>query len=42
MAACEDFVIERVNEGESIIGLYPCTKDEHREAFEAWRKANNP
>ena len=37
MTAYEDFVAERVREGESIIGLYPCTRDEHREAFEAWR-----
>lgn len=41
MTAYEDFVLERVKEGASIIGLYPCTKDEHREAFEQWRKANN-
>jgi regulator of RNase E activity RraA len=40
MTAYEDFVVERVKDGESIIGLYPCTKDEYREAFEAWRKAN--
>jgi regulator of RNase E activity RraA len=37
MTAYEDFVAERVRDGESIIGLYPCTRDEHREAFEAWR-----
>lgn len=41
MTAYEDFVIEKVHEGETIIGLYPCTKDEHQAAFEAWRKANN-
>lgn len=38
MTAYEDFVLERVKEGESIIGLYPCTKDEHLAAFEAWRE----
>ncbi|GGL78485.1 ribonuclease activity regulator RraA [Wenxinia marina] len=40
MTAYEDFVIERVKAGESIIGLYPQTKDEHRAAFEKWRAAN--
>lgn len=40
MTAYEDFVVERVKEGETIIGLYPCTKDEHQIAFAAWRKAN--
>ncbi|SFQ11370.1 ribonuclease activity regulator RraA [Tranquillimonas alkanivorans] len=40
MTAYEDFVIERVKDGETIIGLYPCTEDEHRERFEAWRKEN--
>ena len=40
MTAYEDFVVERVKDGASIIGLYPCTRDEHREAFEAWRTAN--
>lgn len=38
MTAYEDFVVERVNEGETIIGLYPCTRDEHRQAFEKWRQ----
>jgi regulator of RNase E activity RraA len=37
MTAYEDYVAERVRAGESIIGLYPCTRDEHRAAFEAWR-----
>ena len=41
MTAYEDFVVEQVKKGASIIGLYPCTKDEHRQAFEAWRKENN-
>ena len=38
MTAYEDFVAEQVRKGASIIGLYPCTKDEHRKAFAAWRK----
>ena len=37
MTAYEDFVVEQVKNGASIIGLYPGTKDEHRTAFEAWR-----
>ncbi len=40
MTAYEDYVVERVMAGETIIGLYPQTRDEHRTAFEAWRKAN--
>lgn len=40
MTAYEDFVVERVKDGETIIGLYPCTKDEHRAAFAEWRKSN--
>jgi regulator of RNase E activity RraA len=38
MTAYEDFVIERVQEGAPIIGLYPCTKDEHQQDFLEWRK----
>jgi regulator of RNase E activity RraA len=41
MTAYEDFVVERVKAGETIIGLYPRTKDEHLLAFEAWRHKNN-
>ena len=40
MTAYEDFVVERVRAGETIIGLYPCTKDEHRAAFAKWRQAS--
>ncbi len=40
MTAYEDFVVEQVRAGESIIGLYPRTKDEHLVAFEAWRRDN--
>ena len=41
MTAYEDFVAEKVREGISIIGLYPCTQDEHRHTFAEWRKAHN-
>jgi regulator of RNase E activity RraA len=37
MTAFEDFVVERVKDGVPIIGLYPCTMDEHAEAFKKWR-----
>jgi len=40
MTAYEDFVVEQVNAGETIIGLYPATKDESLEKFAAWRKEN--
>lgn len=39
MTAFEDFVIEQVQNGASIIGLYPTTKEENRTAFAEWRKA---
>jgi regulator of RNase E activity RraA len=39
MTAFEDFVVERVRDGQTIIGLYPCTEDEHQTAFAEWRKA---
>lgn len=41
MTAYEDFALEQVQNGESIIGLYPATNQAHLEAFAAWRKANN-
>ena len=41
MTAFEDFVTERVLEGETIIGLYPATKPETLEKFAAWRQAND-
>lgn len=41
MSAYEDFVVEQVKGGETIIGLYPRTKDEHLETFNKWRKENN-
>ncbi|WP_417718998.1 ribonuclease activity regulator RraA [Salipiger sp.] len=40
MTVYEDFVVERVKAGETIIGLYPRTKDEHLATFDAWRKEN--
>ena len=38
MTVYEDFVVEQVKAGASIIGLYPGTKPEHAETFAAWRK----
>ena len=38
MTAFEDFVTERVNQGQSILGLYPPTDEAHRAAFAAWRQ----
>jgi regulator of RNase E activity RraA len=40
MTAFEDFVTEKVNEGLSILGLYPPTDEQSRLDFVAWRKAN--
>ena len=40
MTAYEDFVTEQVKNGVSIIGLYPCTQEAHKKAFEAWRTKN--
>ncbi len=39
MTAFEDFVTEKVNEGRSILGLYPPTDAKSRDEFAAWRKA---
>lgn len=41
MSAYEDFVVQQVKGGETIIGLYPRTKDHHLENFNKWRKENN-
>lgn len=38
MTAFEDFVAERVAEGEAVIGLYPATTEATRSAFAAWRE----
>ncbi|WP_425073496.1 ribonuclease activity regulator RraA [Sagittula sp. S175] len=40
MTAYEDFALEQVKAGETIIGLYPATREENLEKFAAWRKAN--
>jgi regulator of RNase E activity RraA len=41
MTAFEDFVSERVMEGQSILGLYPPTDNGNRVAFEVWRREKN-
>ena len=38
MTVFEDFVVEKVHEGRSILGLYPPTDDKTKTDFEAWRK----
>jgi regulator of RNase E activity RraA len=40
MTAFEDFVAEQVNNGRSILGLYPATDEQTLVDFAAWRKAN--
>ncbi|MDE2582271.1 MAG: ribonuclease activity regulator RraA [Rhodospirillales bacterium] len=40
MTAYEDFVIELVQGGASIVGLYPATDPASLEAFKAWRQRN--
>src|ERR1700757_254185 len=40
MTAFEDFVTEQVNNGRSILGLYPATDPQTLVDFAAWRKAN--
>ena len=40
MTAFEDFVTEKVNEGRSILGLYPPTEEASRVEFAAWRLKN--
>lgn len=40
MTAFEDFVIEEVRRGRSILGLYPATDEKTHADFAAWRKAN--
>jgi regulator of RNase E activity RraA len=39
MTAFEDFVIEKVHEGRSILGLYPATEPATLSEFAAWRAA---
>ncbi|MCT7377038.1 ribonuclease activity regulator RraA [Chelativorans salis] len=38
MTAYEDFVVEQVKAGATIVGLYPATKEGNLEKFAAWRK----
>ena len=38
MESFEDFVLEEVNAGAPIIGLYPATKEENVKKYEEWRK----
>ena len=37
MTAYENFVIEEVKNGASIIGLYPATNEDSLKRFEAWK-----
>jgi hypothetical protein len=39
MTAFEDFVMEKVHEGRSILGLYPPTDPQTNADFAEWRKA---
>lgn len=38
MESFEAFVLEQVQAGTPIIGLYPCTSDQHQTRYEDWRK----
>ncbi|WP_417808775.1 ribonuclease activity regulator RraA [Thioclava sp.] len=38
MESYEDFVLEQVNAGAGIIGLYPATDEENLVKYDAWRK----
>jgi regulator of RNase E activity RraA len=38
MTVFEDFVLERVQGGATIVGLYPPTREENKAAFADWRK----
>jgi regulator of RNase E activity RraA len=40
MTAFEDYVSERVNAGQSILGLYPATDEQTRTDFAAWKERN--
>jgi len=40
MTAYEDFAVERVKGGATIIGLYPATDERNLALFAEWRKAN--
>ncbi|MFB9148835.1 hypothetical protein [Roseovarius ramblicola] len=38
METFEDFVLEEVENGAAIIGLYPCTTGENQKKFDKWRE----
>jgi regulator of RNase E activity RraA len=40
MTAYEDFVVERVKQGHTIIGLYPATEESNLALFANWREEN--
>ena len=42
MTLYEEFVVERVRSGETIIGLYPATQEKNQQLFEEWRKQRTP
>ena len=42
MTAYEDFVVEQVANGASIIGLYPPTNTNNLQTFETWKKDSRP
>jgi regulator of RNase E activity RraA len=41
MTAFEDFVMEEVKKGRSILGIYPPTEEQARRDFAEWRKLKN-
>ena len=41
MSAYEDFVVDQVRAGQTIIGLYPPTDEKNLAKFAEWRKVNN-
>lgn len=38
MESYEAFVLDEVNAGAPIIGLYPCTKEENEQKYQVWRQ----
>lgn len=41
MESFEAFVLEEVLNGASIVGLYPCTKEENERKFQDWKQKNS-
>lgn len=41
MEIFESFVLEEVEAGAKIIGLYPCTEQNNQDRYQAWRKKKN-